>query len=844
MKKTIIVLLVLLVCAIQTSTAYEYFTIYFSDGTKSEAFYATDVDSICYSKLSLDGIEYPDWQVQEIYICDSVYRYPLAQIDSLSFKDVDENKVAEDIANISAIITPIYSKCCSTVEISQYLPTILNIIGVEEAWTDNQSLFVKVRNWGTMSFSYPPAEEFEDDSFPQLSRMANTRTTQYSSNYKACIINQMYNDQGRVRPKNAASKLSNKFKDMGIECKAENHPLAHFFHNEIFDYDLVFLMTHGNYDGQSHWLFTSEEILVVNDANTIDSAKLDSLAYDLLKKKYPNYSPNMLSLGWLSETRNDIKVKIFYVKISEHFIATPGRDYNGRNAVVFNLACQSLKGNPGLANAFLEKGAKCYLGYTESNRIGAEGGESFFNNLMNGICAYGAKAIIPPKWCTESYGGIKPTLELWAKSKKETLEYNITKPETLPAEIYADGEEIKIKGQIKILNPNGEEAQNNIYGFLYGESPNMDDCKPLEGIQDFDVQTHILTFEYIFRNKELKSGTKYYYCACMNDGYSDCFGEIKSFTTKGGENGDAEAYTVFDGNTLTFYYDNKKNERKGAIYEIAEKYDENDEPKWRSSYPYVVSFDSLFVNYTPTSTARWFKHLSSLGVIENLKYLNTANVTDMSEMFVGCSHLTNLDLSSFNTANVTYLNEMFWGCSSLTNLDLSSFNTANVTYMNDMFRECASLTSLDLSSFNTANVTHMRWMFCDCSFLINLDLSSFNTANVTDMIGMFNNCTSLASLDLSSFNTANVTNMRWMFSGCSSLQTIYARNWDLKKVIDSGFQMFVGCSNLVGGKGTKEGKNLYGYDNNGYPLSYHCYDDASSAHIDGGKDDPGLFTAK
>lgn len=87
-----------MVCTIQ-AMAYEYFTIYFSDGTKSEAFYATDVDSICYSKLSLDGIAFDEWQVQEIYTCDSVYRYPLAQIDSLSFKDVDENKVAEDIAN-------------------------------------------------------------------------------------------------------------------------------------------------------------------------------------------------------------------------------------------------------------------------------------------------------------------------------------------------------------------------------------------------------------------------------------------------------------------------------------------------------------------------------------------------------------------------------------------------------------------------------------------------------------------------------------------------------------------------------------------------------------------------
>ena len=110
MKKSVFTLLALLACAIYPVKAYEYFTIYFSDGTKSEAFYATDVDSICYSKISLDSIAYDEWQVQEIYTCDSVYRYPIAQIDSLSFKDVDINKVAKDIANVMVKVDSIINQ--------------------------------------------------------------------------------------------------------------------------------------------------------------------------------------------------------------------------------------------------------------------------------------------------------------------------------------------------------------------------------------------------------------------------------------------------------------------------------------------------------------------------------------------------------------------------------------------------------------------------------------------------------------------------------------------------------------------------------------------------------------
>ena len=45
----------------------------------------------------------------------------------------------------------------------------------------------------------------------------------------------------------------------------------------------------------------------------------------------------------------------------------------------------------------------------------------------------------------------------------------------------------------------------------------------------------------------------------------------------------------------------------------------------------------------------------------------------MSWMFLNCSNLTNLDLSSFDAKNVVDMWGMFSGCSKLTNLDLSFF---------------------------------------------------------------------------------------------------------------------------------------------------------------------------
>ena len=122
-----------------------------------------------------------------------------------------------------------------------------------------------------------------------------------------------------------------------------------------------------------------------------------------------------------------------------------------------------------------------------------------------------------------------------------------------------------------------------------------------------------------------------------------------------------------------------------------------------------------------------------------VKNLNTSNVTNMHDMFSGCSSLTSLDLSNFNTSNVTNMHNMFSGCSSLTSLDVSSFNTLNITSMYEMFSSCSSLTTLDLSSFDTSNVTNMNYMFYNCKALQHLDISNFDFTKVTSYSNMFNN---------------------------------------------------------------------------------------------------------
>ena len=65
-------------------SAQEAFYIYRNDG-QFNAFFNDEVDSIIYSKIALDNTLCDDYVVQEVYTADSLYRIPLAAIDSVGF---------------------------------------------------------------------------------------------------------------------------------------------------------------------------------------------------------------------------------------------------------------------------------------------------------------------------------------------------------------------------------------------------------------------------------------------------------------------------------------------------------------------------------------------------------------------------------------------------------------------------------------------------------------------------------------------------------------------------------------------------------------------------------------
>ena len=129
----------------------------------------------------------------------------------------------------------------------------------------------------------------------------------------------------------------------------------------------------------------------------------------------------------------------------------------------------------------------------------------------------------------------------------------------------------------------------------------------------------------------------------------------------------------------------------------------------------------------------------------------------------------------------------------------ASFANARPTSCCKWFFGCTDLTTIEgIEYLNTENVTEMSGMFCGCKALTMLDVSKFDTKNVQSMSSMFWGCHTLTTLDISNFDTQNVTEMSGMFDGCSALTTIYASDKFVTTACKYDYNMFEGCTNLVG----------------------------------------------
>ena len=117
------------------------------------------------------------------------------------------------------------------------------------------------------------------------------------------------------------------------------------------------------------------------------------------------------------------------------------------------------------------------------------------------------------------------------------------------------------------------------------------------------------------------------------------------------------------------------------------------------------------------------------------------------------------EIPLLNTSNVTNMSQMFEGCTNLTTIPL--LNTSNVTDMSRMFYKCSNL--ITIPQLDTSKVTNMYMMFCDCNRLV--DLPILDISKSTNMQSMFVNCNNLSDESLNNILTMCINATSYITQG-------------------------------------------------------------------------------
>jgi len=160
---------------------------------------------------------------------------------------------------------------------------------------------------------------------------------------------------------------------------------------------------------------------------------------------------------------------------------------------------------------------------------------------------------------------------------------------------------------------------------------------------------------------------------------------------------------------------------------------------------YVVS-DAVIA--APIDCTRFFYNFSKLSSINFNNYFDTSEVTNMNGMFLNCTKLTSLGLSSFNTSKVTNMSFMFDSCSSLIELDLGNLDTSNVTDFGYMFSDCYELITTIVIRADRSKVTNYSYMFWNSAIHTNARIIVNYTAGASALVD--------AMLHLSEVDSNNV----------------------------------------------------------------------------------------
>ena len=236
---------------------------------------------------------------------------------------------------------------------------------------------------------------------------------------------------------------------------------------------------------------------------------------------------------------------------------------------------------------------------------------------------------------------------------------------------------------------------------------------------------------------------------------------------------------------------------------------------------------TICINKKLTNLSYMFYFCKSLYNIEELKYLNTEDVTDFSfmfgnseisdikplekwitnksetfcNMFSCCKSLTNINaLKSWNVSNCKNFSGMFDKCENLTNIKaLECWNVSNGEDFSFLFRLCYLLSDIkSLENWNVSNGINFECMLTACDSLIDImPLGNWNVSKGRNFGNCFRSSRSLSDIKpLEKWNVSNAICLNGIFAGIENLTDIKAlEKWNVSRCLTFE-DLFFSCKNL------------------------------------------------
>lgn len=578
----------------------DYMNIYFKNGDFRK-FYLENVTEITTSKIDANGVLHSDIDYQHITTIYDRYVYSLEDIECIRFAKINEEQSEKNFVSAMTVLFPIIKSCESIYDIERKIDIIKNVEGIEKAWCDGHQLFVAIAQDAVYSFHFNHDGDLTERNLIAQIRALKPRLANIvksdGSQLKAVIVNQQHNDEHRNHfIDEEYLPLKNTFLSCGIAADYVPSPTIDFFydncqnpedaeHLNIYDYDIIFLVTHGSYDDiyflNEHWYgdkvssynlkghgISSSEVLFMvesasQDADDQPHAWVDY--YHRLKKwrkdnSYKDATDLQINVDFNHEQRNNQWYWVAHPTLTEFFFRDIAQGhFSNPNSVFFNSACQSLKGdNNSPSDSFAEKmfahGLGLYMGYTETDSYGKRCAPELFSNMLKyNWSLEKAYQELPKYYQEETVDNIKEEGITLTTEEEIKLAENL---EGAQLRFVYNHENREMSSNLFILPPHTEEIDNEKATREYNQSTTVtvngeatflsfDDnvikagfavtfYDPVGNTQYVDAEIDPICYEnnvYKFSTKleNLERNRTYQYSAYTYDGINYNYGNVCSF---------------------------------------------------------------------------------------------------------------------------------------------------------------------------------------------------------------------------------------------------------------------------------------------------------------------------